>query len=192
MRDRVKPLLIVNIFSIIMFIFCLILIFTTDNLPLNVGVSLLWLLYTAFGNLYILKDKPKNIRDTFQKGNKQGIFNREVLILQNQYDSIKSREEFMVNSTDSMKELYYKILKQAESNLESASAYMDSYDYYTKPEPTYIRNLCRDGNDLVQKFNALVEKLVDIDTNPTTLDVHYVEDILDNLEHMKEYQQVSM
>lgn len=197
MRDKIKPLIIINIFSVIMFILCLILAFTSDNLILKIGVSLLWFFYTAFGNLYGAKymlyhSKPKSLRDTFHTTNKQGIFNREVLILQNQYDSIKSRENFMLNSTDSMQELYYKILNQAESNLESASAYMGSYDYYTKPEPTYIRNLCRDGNELVQKFNNLVEKLVDIDTNPTTLDVKYVDDLTESLEQMKEYQQVMM
>lgn len=192
MRNKLKNLVIVNIFSIIIFIICLIMIFCLDNMAIWIVTSILWLLYTIFANKYVLTDdKQESLRDTFAKSNK-GLFDREVTILKNQYDSIKSREEFMNSSTESMQELYYKILEQAESNLESASAYMASYDYYTKPEPTYLKKLITEGNDLVQKFNTLVEKLVDIDTNPTTLDVKYVEDITTSLDQMKEYNKVMM
>ena len=153
---------------------------------------MIWLVYTIISNIYVFSNNEKeSLRDTFHKTNK-GLFNKEVSILQKQYDSIKSREDFMKNSTESMQDLYYKILEQAESNLESAMAYMDSYDYYTKPEPTYLHNLINDGNTLVQKFNALVEKLVDIDTNPTELDTNYINDLTSSLDQMKQYQKIMM
>ena len=68
MKDKIKPLIIINIFSVIMFILCLILAFTSDNLILKIGVSLLWFFYTAFGNLYGAKymlyhSKPKSLRE---------------------------------------------------------------------------------------------------------------------------------
>lgn len=191
MRDKFKNIITVNIFSIIIFIICLVVIFNSNNIVLSIISSTMWLLYTIIVNIYALSDNKKvSIRDTFHKSDKHGIFTKEIQILQIQYDSIKSRESFMKTSTESMQELYYKILEQAESNLESASAYMSSYDYYTKPDPIYLKNLALEGNKLVQKFNTLVEKLVDIDTNPTTLDVKYVEDITTSLDQMKEYNKV--
>ena len=193
MRDKFKNIITVNIFSIIIFIICLIVIFNSDNIALSIISSTMWLLYTIIVNIYALSDNKKvSIRDTFHKSDKQGIFIKEIQILQNQYDSIKSRESFMKISTESMQELYYKILEQAESNLESASAYMNSYDYYTKPDPIYLKNLALEGNKLVQKFNTLIEKLVDIDTNPTELDTRYIDDLTDSLAQMKEYNKVMM
>ena len=98
----------------------------------------------------------------------------------------------MAGNTASMQELYEKILEQMTSNLESACAYMKTYDYYTKPEPAYLRKLVNEGDMLVAKFNTLVEKLVDIDTNPTTLDVKYVDEVTDCLDNMKEYRKVML
>ena len=63
--------------------------------------------------------------------------------------------------------------------------YIESYDYYTKPEPVYLRNLCVQGDQLVQKFNRLVEQLVDIDTNPTSLDMNYVDEVVECLHEMQ-------
>ena len=84
-----------------------------------------------------------------------------------------------------MQDLYEKILEQAASNIESAAAYMESYDYYTRPEPVYLRNLCNQGEQMVAKFNLLVEQLVDIDTNPTSLDMNYVDDVMNCLQEMQ-------
>jgi hypothetical protein len=55
--------------------------------------------------------------------------------------------------------------------------------------PTF-GSLSGDGDILVQRFNTLVEKLVDIDTNPTTLDMKYVDDVTDLLEELQEHRQV--
>jgi hypothetical protein len=191
MRDKMKSFILANAFSVIMFIMCILLIFLTDYLAIGIGFSVLWLIYTIFANKAVLSgEKKKPIRETFHESNRKGLFNNEVKRLETQYDSIKSREEYMMKASDSMQDLYQKILEQAESNLDSAAAYMESYDYYTKPEPTYLRQLVRDGDILVQRFNTLVEKLVDIDTNPTTLDMKYVDDVTDLLEELQEHRQV--
>ena len=61
--------------------------------------------------------------------------------------------------------LYEDIKQQAQSNMDSAIGFIQTYDYYTRPQPVYLDNLCRQGDELVRKFNILVEKMVDIDTN---------------------------
>ena len=75
--------------------------------------------------------------------------------------------------------------------MDSATAYIESYDYFTRPDPTYLRKLVSDGDLLVQRFNTLVEKMVDIDTNPTTLDMKYVDDVTELLDELQEYRQVT-
>ena len=178
--------LIVNIISVIIFILSIMLIFVSDHLGIGVAFSLLWLLYTIVANVVLLKGKKgKSAKEKLRDSNKRGMFNSQVRALQIQYDSIKSREEFIRGTSDSMQELYDKILEQAESNIDSAAAYIESYDYYTRPNPTYLNKLCTQGDQLVNKFNVLVEQLVDIDTNPTSLDMNYVDDVLECLQEMQ-------
>lgn len=191
MRDKMKNFITVNVFSFIIFVLCMLLIFLTDHLEIGIIGSVLWLLYTVLANKAILSgEKEKPMKERLHDSNKKGLFNKEVSRLQTQYDSIKSREDYMMKSSSSMQDLYHKILEQAESNMDSAAAYIESYDYYTKPEPTYLRSLVNDGELLVQRFNTLVEKMVDIDTNPTTLDMKYVDDVTELLEELQEHRQV--
>ena len=166
-------------------------VFVTDHVGFGIACGVLWLIYTVAANLVLLKNhiaaqSPKKVSPSqLNRSDSRGLFRKQVRRLQQQYESINSRKEFMKNTTDSMQELYERIMEQAESNIESASAYMESYDYYTKPEPVYLNRLCDQGDQLVNKFNTLVEQLVDIDTNPTTLDMAYVDDVVDCLKDMQ-------
>ena len=68
----------------------------------------------------------------------------------------------------------------------------ESYDYVTNPDPVYLKKLILEGDTLVQKFNNLLEKLVDVDTNPTDLDVEYIDDLTNCLAEMRENQKQTM
>lgn len=183
--------LVVNIISLIMFGITILLIFMSEHVGLGIACGVLWLIYTVVANLVLLKShiaiqSPKKITPSrLNRSDSRGLFRKQVRRLQQQYESINSRKEFMSNTTDSMQELYERIMEQAESNIDSAAAYMESYDYYTKPEPVYLNRLCNQGDELVNRFNTLVEQLVDIDTNPTTLDMAYVDDVVDCLKEMQ-------
>ena len=193
MGDKKKNFISVNVLSLVMFLLCMLLIFFTDHMTIGIVASVLWLLYTIFANKYVLSEKKEvSRRATIREYNHKGRFNKEVDELEKQYDSIKSREEFMKTTPDSMQDLYVKILEQAESNLESAAAYMESYDYVTNPDPVYLKKLILEGDTLVQKFNNLLEKLVDVDTNPTDLDVEYIDDLTNCLAEMRENQKQTM
>lgn len=175
--------LVVNIISLIMFGITILLIFMSDNVGLGIACGVLWLIYTIAANVVLLKSRHSTVR--LEDSNEKGYFDKQVRQIKQQYNSIKSRKEFMSQSTDSMQELYEKILEQAESNIDSAAAYIESYDYHTKPEPIYLNDLCNQGDILVKKFNTLVEQLVDIDTNPTALDMSYVDEVVDCLKEMQ-------
>lgn len=187
-----RRFLAVNCISVIMFVFSVIMLFVSDGLGLGIACSALWLAYTVIANGYLLtqgKREEKQQQDAplerLKKCDRRGLFSTEVHMLLQQYFSIESRGEYMKSTTDSMQDLYARILEQARSNMDSAAAYIESYDYYTKPEPVYLRNLCVQGDQLVQKFNRLVEQLVDIDTNPTSLDMNYVDEVVECLQEMQ-------
>ncbi|MBO6162028.1 MAG: hypothetical protein J6O53_02125 [Eubacterium sp.] len=188
--------LLVNVISLIMFILSIVLIIFVDNAGIGIVFAALWLIYTIAANMYLLTQKDREARqeekrrkeaplDRMRNSDKGGLFRTESADLLRQYNSILSREEYMKTTTESMQDLYAKILEQAASNIESAAAYMESYDYYTRPEPVYLHNLCKQGEVMVAKFNLLVEQLVDIDTNPTSLDMNYVDDVMNCLQEMQ-------
>ena len=189
MQDKKKLFMTVNTFSVIIFIMCMLLIFFVDW-KIGIGGTVLWLLYTILANKMVFtEEKEEPLEERLRKSNRKRLFTKEVNSLLDQYNSIKSREDYMMKSSSGMTDLYYKILEQAESNIDSAAAYMESYDYYTKPDPEYLTGIVNDGEVLVDRFNTLVEKMVDIETNPTTLDMKYVDDVTD-LDELQEHRQV--
>ena len=190
MQDKKKLFMTVNTFSVIIFIMCMLLIFFVDW-KIGIGGTVLWLLYTILANKMVFtEEKEEPLEERLRKSNRKRLFTKEVNSLLDQYNSIKSREDYMMKSSSGMTDLYYKILEQAESNIDSAAAYMESYDYYTKPDPDYLTGIVNDGEVLVDRFNTLVEKMVDIETNPTTLDMKYVDDVTDLLDELQEHRQV--
>lgn len=185
--------LAVNAISIAMFIIILLMLSVFKN-TISIGVSIafavVWLFYTIGANVTLLKSQ--RAKEKLKDSDREGFFKKQVDAISRQYESIKSREEFFVDNTeDSMKDMYYKILEQMHSNIDSATAYIETYDYYTRPKPVYLDNLCEQGDILVSKFNRLVEQIVDIDTNLTTLDMTYVDDLLSCLEEVKK-QEIGM
>lgn len=179
--------LVVNAISIAMFIIILLMLSvfkSTISVGITIAFALVWLFYTVGANVTLLKGQKA--KEKLKDSDRGGFFKKQIDAISRQYESIKSREEFFADNTeDSMKDMYYKILEQMHSNIDSAAAYIETYDYYTKPEPSYLNNLCEQGDILVNKFNRLVEQIVDIDTNLTTLDMAYVDDLLSCLEEVK-------
>ena len=176
-------LILINLLSLAMFgVTC----YAMAKLSLTTGIvfTVIWLLYTIISNIYLYKHKLSAQR--LEHSGNSRIFKKQIDLINMQYDSIKSREEFFNTKTsESMMGIYNQILEQMQSNINSANAYIESYDYITHPEPTYLNNICYEGNTLVNKFNILVEKIIDLDTNLTELDMKYVDDVVSSLEEMR-------
>lgn len=166
-----------------MLIVIAILITVTKESLLCCMLAVLWLVYEIVGNIMAWKSVQSKSR--MLNSDKRGIFDNFIHLLQSQYESIASREEFFMKQDENLKNLYYDIREQASSNIRSATAYMETYDYVTRPEPIYLKNLCSQGDALVRKFNALVTKIIDIDTNATTLDTYYIDDVISCMNEMK-------
>ena len=158
-------LIAVNIIGLIMFILAIVMFVLADSMvgiAIGVAISVVWLTFTITANVHIL--------------------NR-------QYESIMSREEYFqenVEEGSGVRNLYEDIKQQAQSNMDSAIGFIQTYDYYTRPQPVYLDNLCRQGDELVRKFNILVEKMVDIDTNLSSLDMKYVDDVIECMNGMRQ------
>ena len=110
MQNKFKSFITANVISLIIFVLCMLLIFYSD-ITIGIVGSILWLVYTVLANKFILtKKKEKPMKDRLHDSNRKGLFNKEVAKLQTQYDSIKSREDYMMKSSSSMQDLYQKIL----------------------------------------------------------------------------------
>ncbi len=183
-------LVAVNIVSLIMFGLVIVMFVLADSIAgiaIGVLLSVIWLVFTIAANVHILKGRRST--EKLKDSAKGHLFDAQIERLNRQYESIMSREEYFqenVEEGSGVRNLYEDIKEQAQSNMDSAIGFIQTYDYYTRPQPVYLDNLCRQGDELVRKFNILVEKMVDIDTNLSTLDMKYVDDVIECMNSMRQ------
>jgi membrane protein implicated in regulation of membrane protease activity len=181
---------VVNIIGLIMFILAIVTFALADSLTgvaMGCAISVVWLLFTIVANVHIFRGKRST--EKLKDSARGHLFDAQIERLSRQYESIMSREEYFqenVEEGSGVRNLYEDIKKQAQSNMDSAIGFIQTYDYYTRPQPVYLDNLCRQGDELVRKFNILVEKMVDIDTNLSSLDMKYVDDVIECMNSMRQ------
>lgn len=182
--------LIVNIIGLIMFILAMVMFVLADSMAeiaIGILLSIVWLSFTIAANVHIIKGKRST--EKLKDSDREHIFDEQIERLNRQYESIMSREDYFRENVDEgsgVRNLYEDIKEQAQSNMDSAIGFIQTYDYYTRPQPVYLDNLCRQGDELVKKFNILVEKMVDIDTNLSSLDMKYVDDVIECMNTMRQ------
>lgn len=177
-------IIIVNLIGLVMLVTIVVMISITNQYMLCLLLALFWLVFEIVGNYWLLRGRVK-VQSQLYDSDRRGIFSKQIKIIQSQYDSVLSRQEFFKEQDDNLQKLYNEILEQMESNIKSASAFMESYDYITRPEPKYLISLCSEGDILINKFNALIEQIVDIDTNSTNIDTSYIDDVISCMNEIK-------
>lgn len=183
-------LIAVNIMGLIMFALAIVVFVLADSMAgIVVGIllSIVWLVFTIVANVHMLRGRRST--EKLKDSARGHLFDAQIERLNRQYESIMSREEYFQENVDEgsgVRNLYEDIKEQAQSNMDSAIGFIQTYDYYTRPQPIYLDNLCRQGDELVRKFNILVEKLVDIDTNLSSLDMKYVDDVIECMNSMRQ------
>ena len=183
-------LVAVNIVSLIMFGLVIVMFVLADSIAgiaIGVLLSVIWLVFTIAANVHILKGRRST--EKLKDSAKGHLFDAQIERLNRQYESIMSREEYFqenVEEGSGVRNLYEDIKEQAQSNMDSAIGFIQTYDYYTRPQPVYLDNLCRQGDELVRKFNILVEKMVDIDTNLSSFDMKYGDDVIECMNSMRQ------
>lgn len=183
-------LIAVNIMGVIMFALAIVVFVLADSMAgivIGILLSIVWLVFTIMANIHILRGRRST--EKLKDSARGHLFDEQIERLNRQYESIMSREEYFQENVDEgsgVRNLYEDIKEQAQSNMDSAIGFIQTYDYYTRPQPIYLDNLCRQGDELVRKFNILVEKLVDIDTNLSSLDMKYVDDVIECMNSMRQ------
>ena len=183
-------LIAVNIMGVIMFALAIVVFVLADSMAgivIGILLSIVWLVFTIMANIHILRGRRST--EKLKDSARGHLFDAQIERLNRQYESIMSREEYFQENVDEgsgVSNLYEDIKEQAQSNMDSAIGFIQTYDYYTRPQPIYLDNLCRQGDELVRKFNILVEKLVDIDTNLSSLDMKYVDDVIECMNSMRQ------
>ena len=183
-------LIAVNIMGVIMFALAIVVFVLADSMVgivIGILLSIVWLVFTIMANIHILRGRRST--EKLKDSARGHLFDSQIERLNRQYESIMSREEYFQENVDEgsgVRNLYEDIKEQAQSNMDSAIGFIQTYDYYTRPQPIYLDNLCRQGDELVRKFNILVEKLVDIDTNLSSLDMKYVDDVIECMNSMRQ------
>ncbi|MDD6405622.1 MAG: hypothetical protein PUG00_07485 [Clostridiales bacterium] len=183
-------LIAVNIMGVIMFALAIVVFVLADSMAgivIGILLSIVWLVFTIMANIHILRGRRST--EKLKDSARGHLFDAQIERLNRQYESIMSREEYFQENVDEgsgVRNLYEDIKEQAQINMDSAIGFIQTYDYYTRPQPIYLDNLCRQGDELVRKFNILVEKLVDIDTNLSSLDMKYVDDVIECMNSMRQ------
>lgn len=142
-------LVVVNIVSLIMFGLVIVMFVLADSIggiAIGIVLSLIWLVFTIVANIHILKGRKST--EKLKDSARGHLFDAQIERLNRQYESIMSREEYFrenVEEGSGVRNLYEDIKEQAQSNMDSAIGFIQTYDYYTRPQPVYLDNLCRQG-----------------------------------------------
>lgn len=181
------------IIDIILFILALLAVVILDgaaSLMLGLIFGLIWLGFTAWLIISSLRpDEPeeKDIIDKMFESARTSRFRGYAEDLKIQYDSVISREQYFKEFTKGdggIMDAYYSIKEEVIGNIENATEYMQSYDYYTNPEPVYLTMLCRNGDVVIRKFNELVQQMVVLN-DESKVDIKYVDDLIQSLSDVK-------
>ncbi len=155
---------------------------------------LLWAGYTVYSNMIVLKEneieekeKVKNVKSRLQKAGKPGFFQEERTRLLNVWDGIMSREKYFTSEERDYKiqELYQLTQNQLMRNITNAAEYMESFDYVTGKDSGYLREVCNDSQQLLDKFNKLAELSVTFDDTSLDYDTREMDDMIEYLELMR-------
>ena len=138
-------LIAVNIIGLIMFILAIVMFVLADSMvgiAIGVAISVVWLTFTITANVHILKGRRST--EKLKDSASGHLFDAQIERLNRQYESIMSRKEYFqenVEEGSGVRNLYEDIKQQAQSNMDSAIGFIQTYDYYTRPQPVYLDNL---------------------------------------------------
>ena len=130
--------IIANSISVLLFVMSLIMIFISDNIPLSAVSISIWLIYTVFSNLHLIRQnkleesrKKKEPLEKLLSCDKRKRFTKQITKLETHYKSILSREEYIKTSTETMQDLYAKILEQFFKYEYADGSYQTGYGSVT-------------------------------------------------------------
>ena len=178
-RYKIRDLIIVNLIAVI----CLgiiVLLLNSSIVPLALCL-IIWLIIAVVLNYMLLlggQNKSKN-----KISDKKNLFPSEVAALKRAQESINLRRETFekLPEDDKLRETYELISQQIYSNIKSATAFIESYDYINRPSTAYLQQLCRDNEHLLTQLSELVEYQIKLESTVDDVDTDKIDSMLEAL-----------
>jgi hypothetical protein len=170
------------------------------TLAVTLILGLVWMAYTLYSNYMMLNSEKEHDDDIDDKnygkmlvarlrnaGNKK-YFTKEREALIKCYESVLSRKDYLAkkNRDNKIYDLYTLTERQIQRNIIDTTEYIATYDYVRGGDNSYITKMCYDSEQLVDKFNRLMELSVSYDDTSLGMDTRELDDMISSLEYMRD------
>ncbi len=158
---------------------------------ITVVMGLAWAAYAIYSNVITVKESDvtdmANIKNRLIHAGNKRFFVKERTHMLNMLDSLENRRKyFMALERDSkLRELFLMTRSQMIRNVTNVSEYIETFDYISGVDSGYIKEICEQSQDLLNRFNKLVELSVTYDDTTLDYDTREIDDMIEALEEMK-------
>ena len=88
-----------------------------------------------------------------------------------------------------MRDTYDLLSKNAYSNVDKATKWIQHYDYISRPSMSYIKTLVDNSKLITTKLNDLDELILKVDDSTNSIDMSFVDDMLNSLREVLENEE---
>lgn len=158
---------------------------------ITVVMGLVWAAYAIYSNVITVKESDvtdiANIKNRLIHAGNKRFFVKERTHMLNMLDSLENRRKyFMALERDSkLRELFLMTRSQMIRNVTNVSEYIETFDYISGVDSGYIKEIGEQSQDLLNRFNKLVELSVTYDDTTLDYDTREIDDMIEALEEMK-------
>lgn len=180
-----KNIILPNVISV-MILIVLIVSYALFGFPIwFLFIFFVWVIFVGVLNYRILikdNDKIANLKNA----DTHRLFQKEIYVLEK---SIKSVEFYRpifekYDHNSNLYETYETLSNMAYSNIDRAIKWIMHYDYISRPSITYLKNIVKSAELVVQKLNELDELVLKMDDSTSNIDMSFVDDMLLSLKEV--------
>ena len=158
---------------------------------ITVVMGLAWAAYAIYSNVITVKESDvtdiANVKNRLIHAGNKRFFVKERTHMLNMLDSLENRRKyFMALERDSkLRELFLMTRSQMIRNVTNVSEYIETFDYISGVDSGYVKEIGEQSQDLLNRFNKLVELSVTYDDTTLDYDTREIDDMIEALEEMK-------
>ena len=158
---------------------------------ITVVMGLAWAAYAIYSNVITVKESDvtdiANVKNRLIHAGNKRFFVKERTHMLNMLDSLENRRKyFMALERDSkLRELFLMTRSQMIRNVTNVSEYIETFDYISGVDSGYVKEIGEQSQDLLNRFNKLVELPVTYDDTTLDYDTREIDDMIEALEEMK-------
>lgn len=178
-----RDLIIINAIALVALVL-IVLMLHSNVLPLAISLICWLIMAIVFNYKLIFGGKKNKIVD------KKKLFSREIESFNRAEESLKLRENVFrrLPEDDRLRETYELICKQVYSNIKSATAFIESYDYINRQSTEYLKKLCIENDHLLAQLSELVEYQIKIESTVDDVDTDRIDSMLEALKSTVDYK----